>query len=191
MEEVWVPVVGYEGLYQVSDQGRVRSITRTRVDGRTYQGRILKLCEKQRYYQVSLFKNDGFQKLMVHRLVAEAFIPNPGNLPVVNHIDENKHNNAASNLEWCTQKENSNHGERNRKIRQAAKKKRMSVGEVCGVFYDQNRQNFMAYINVCRKTVQLGRFDTKEEAVAARVAAEKVLEAMEGVDDDGLHGISL
>lgn len=182
MHEVWKDIPGYEGLYQVSDQGNVRSLARTRQDGRLYQERNLKYSEQQRYYQVSLFINGKTRKHSVHRLVAEAFIPNPGNDPVVHHIDGNTHNNAASNLEWCTQKKNCNHGARIRKLRAAAKKKRFLEGEVVGVCMDKTGKGFISYINLKGRTVNLGRFATKQEAGAARQGAERVFEAMEGVE---------
>lgn len=106
MAETWKDVAGFDGLYQVSDQGNVRSRHRLGSDGG-----ILKPKDNGRgYFQVS-FSREGKRKLfLVHRLVAEAFIPNPLNLPVVNHKDENPANNAVDNLEWCTVKYNLNYG---------------------------------------------------------------------------------
>lgn len=190
MTEVWKDIPGYEGLYQVSDQGNVRSLARIRQDGRLYMERNLKCSEKQRYYQVSLFNNGVMKKHSVHRLVAEAFILNPGNKPVVNHIDGNTHNNVISNLEWCTQKENCNHGARNRKLRATAKRKRLLEGECSGVCYDKTRHLFVAYINIKGKTVAVGKFDTRPEAIAARLGAEKLLNYLERVGCNECHGIS-
>ena len=104
MIEVWKDVVGYEGLYQVSNFGKVRSLAYGKK-------RILKQQERQHgYLSVCLYGRGGnkrnFRQVSVHRLVAEAFISNPMSLPEVNHIDENKQNNAATNLEWVTHKEN-------------------------------------------------------------------------------------
>ena len=103
-EEVWKDIVGYEGLYQVSDKGRVRSlkfgkerILRSRRDG----------CG---YLQVILCKNGEMKTFRIHRIVAQAFILNPNNLPEVNHKDENKINNSVENLEWCDRKYNNNFG---------------------------------------------------------------------------------
>lgn len=109
MEE-WRNITGYEGLYQISNNGRVRSLDRTIVykNGRKhcYKSVILKLqINKSGYLVVNLFRN----KHLIHRLVAEAFIPNPENKPCVGHWDCNKHNNSAENLYWCTQLENINH----------------------------------------------------------------------------------
>lgn len=99
--EIWRPVVGYEGLYEVSNMGRVRSLNYNR----TGKVKVLKnvLQVRDGYLFVCLRKN-GEQKIKkIHRLVAEAFIPNPDNLPQVNHKDEDKTNNCSWNLEFCDQ----------------------------------------------------------------------------------------
>lgn len=104
MAEEWKDIEGYEGLYQVSNLGRVRSFKQNK------SGHLLKYKSNcWGYFQVGLSKN-GKQKLFsVHRLVAEAFIPKVENKNIVNHIDCDKSNNHANNLEWCTQKENVRH----------------------------------------------------------------------------------
>ena len=105
--EVWKDIVGYEGLYQVSDWGNVRSLNYNHT-GKT---RLLKPAKDSRGYLYVCLSKGGKQKFMsVHRLVAKAFIPNPLNLPVINHRDENPANNVVDNLEWCTQKYNVNYG---------------------------------------------------------------------------------
>lgn len=112
MEEVWKDIKGYEGLYQVSNMGRVKSLGR--VDGsnhRLYE-KILKLKKRNNYLGIDLHKNGELRTYSVHRLVAQAFIPNPNNLPQVNHIDENKINNQIDNLEWCTVLYNNTYGTR-------------------------------------------------------------------------------
>lgn len=112
--EIWKNIKGYEGLYQVSDQGRVKSLERKDRLGRTIKERILKPAPSaQGYPIVCLYVGRKRKTLKVHRLVCEAFHENPDNKPCVNHIDENKTNNCASNLEWCTYAENTNHGTRN------------------------------------------------------------------------------
>lgn len=120
MDEIWKPVKGFEGYYEVSNLGRVRSVDRVVVDksGRNQfkKGMILKSrSDRQGYIIVPLSINRHYTHKCVHTLVAEAFIPNPDNLPQVNHKDEVKSNNVVDNLEWCTPKYNANYGNRNKK----------------------------------------------------------------------------
>lgn len=107
MEEVWKDIPGYEGLYQVSSLGRVKSLN---YNHEGYQKILSFKKERNGYLRVGLFR-EGRQKLFsVHRLVATVFIPNPNNLPQVNHKDEDKTNNRADNLEWCSCQYNINYG---------------------------------------------------------------------------------
>ena len=117
IKEIWKPVVGYEGLYMVSNWGRVKSI-------KFGKEIILKqhINIKGGYYYVCLLKNGKHKNYYVHRLVAEAFIPNSYNLPQVNHRDENKLNNNVDNLEWCTNEYNHNYGTINERISQSQSK---------------------------------------------------------------------
>lgn len=118
--EIWKDIEGYEGLYQVSNLGRVKSLERYIYDtiGRKQyvKERILKQYTVKGYKQVSLLFSNKHKRKMVHRLVAEAFLPNPNNLPQVNHKDECKTNNYVENLEWCDASYNINYGTRNQKI---------------------------------------------------------------------------
>ena len=118
--ELWKDVKDYEGLYQVSTLGRVRSLDKyidvkiRNVDKVLKRGKILKpVYDKNGYLKVFLCKNGKGTYFRVHRLVAKTFIPNPDNLPCVNHKDEDKTNNYPYNLEWCTVKYNNNYGTRN------------------------------------------------------------------------------
>lgn len=100
-KELWRPVVGYEGLYEVSNFGRVRSL-----GNRTHKGvHILKQANKGKYLFVELCKDGVRKQFLVHRLVAQAFIPNPENKPTVDHINMFKTDNKVENLRWATQTE--------------------------------------------------------------------------------------
>ena len=101
MEEIWKDIEGYEGLYQVSNLGNVKSLKAKR--------NLYYSNSNNGYLRVGLFK--GTRKMFaIHRLVAKAFLPNPQHKKVVNHKDFDVKNNAVSNLEWCTFKENNNYG---------------------------------------------------------------------------------
>ena len=106
MEEIWKAVEGYEDYYEVSNFGNVRSVDRvtnyTNGEKHLWKGRILKPAKcGNGYFSCVLWKNGQKKTVLIHRLVAEAFIHNQNNLPQVNHKDENKENNHVENLEWC------------------------------------------------------------------------------------------
>lgn len=113
MKEVWKDIDGYEGYYQVSNMGRVISFDRkVKCRGNNYRiipGRTLKAIHYAQYDSVGLWKNRTRKMMRIHRLVATAFMQNSLNKPHINHIDGNKLNNCASNLEWCTSSENNIH----------------------------------------------------------------------------------
>ena len=112
--EVWKDIDGFEGLYQVSSFGRVKSLKRyvKKSNGKTMlvNERICKPFVNKGYFYVTLSKNGHQPNKKVHRLVASAFIPNPKSLPHINHKDEVLSNNKASNLEWCTEDYNRHYG---------------------------------------------------------------------------------
>lgn len=111
--EVWKDIDGYDGKYQVSNLGKIRSI-RAREKNRTI---ILKpMVQKNGYLYVALWKDNKKKNKLIHRLVALAFVENPNDYPEINHKDENKENNMMDNLEWCEHKTNINYGTCKQKI---------------------------------------------------------------------------
>ena len=129
MEEVWKDIPEYEGLYQASTLGRIRSVDRLILSRGGFfkhlKGVILIQTTAGRgYASVMLSKNGLTKRWNVHRLIALTFIPNPNNYPEINHKDENKTNNIWTNLEWCDSKYNANYGHRNiNQINTKAKKR--------------------------------------------------------------------
>ena len=157
IKEIYKPVTikGFEGLYEVSNVGLVRSV-------RT--GKILKNClDKDGYCRVGLHK-DGVQKnVFVHRLVAYAFIPNPNGLPEINHINECKTDNRIDNLEWCTREYNNNYGTRNERAAKAQSKTVEQLdenGNVLATYLGTNQvERVLGFFNnsisqACRKGVK-------------------------------------
>ena len=153
-EEIWKPIEGYEGLYEVSNTGRVRSFDRyvkySNGQIHLHKGKVLSpIKDTDGYLQVVLHCNGKCKTIKVHRLVAQAFIPNPDNLPQINHKDEDKLNNCVENLEWCTAKYNINYGTRNIRRRETLIKNGswsgLSREEYNKRYYDENKDNIKKY----------------------------------------------
>lgn len=115
MTETWKDIKEYEGVYQISNLGNVKSLDRilkNRWGSYTRRGGIMTINKCNRYSAINLFVNWKFKHCKIHRLVATAFIPNPENKPEVNHINCNRYDNRVENLEWCTASENMQHAKR-------------------------------------------------------------------------------
>lgn len=147
MEE-WRDIKGYEGRYQISSEGRVRSLDRIGKNGYSYKGKILKPRPTKRGY---IKANLSGKIYAVHRLVAQAFIPNPNNYPVVNHKDENPSNNCIENLEWCDVKYNINYGTAN-------KRRGESIG------YDKDNPHSKSVLQCTIDGILVKRWNSQAEA---------------------------
>lgn len=155
MNEIWKDIRGYEGLYQVSNLGKVKGLARVTCRNHKIKERILKETH-YKYAQVSLWKEGKERKVYIHRLVALAFIENPNNFPEVNHKDENTFNNCVDNLEWCTSKYNANYGNRTEKCIGFKRKPviKVETGEVYISAAEASRLcnlNYCVLVNACNK----------------------------------------
>lgn len=188
MEEVWKDIKGYEGIYQVSNNGRIKSLERDKNNHSKKQkveAKIRKNVLSKGYYLCLLSKNGKNKMMRVHRLVAEAFIPNPKKHPIINHIDGNKLNNCVDNLEWCDYSYNEKEAYRlglrrynnNLKVYTDNMKKRVNQYEINGKFIktwdsvsDIHRQYNYTTTNICaccknkRKTAYGYKWKYAEEA---------------------------
>lgn len=149
--EEWRPVVGYENLYEVSDWGNVRSLNyRCSKKIKT----LKPFYFSNGYCGIKLHKENKVKNYLIHRLVAETFIPNPNNEPCVNHIDENITNNVKWNLEWCSQKYNCNYGSHNMKLSNSIKNSNTFKTAMSSEKYKEIKRN----LAIKRERDTYGRF---------------------------------
>lgn len=164
-KQYWKDIPGYEGKYQVSNTGKVRSLNYQGTKGKVVR---LKLYNNNHgYMMIELNKNGKKKKYSVHRLVALAFIPNPNNYPIINHKDENKTNNTVWNLEWCTPKYNINYGNCRKKMSEARKGKQ---------FTEEHRKNISEALKHTNITLHI---DTQHQT-----QAKKQLEKIQQIYDN-------
>lgn len=159
--EIWKDITGYEGLYQVSNLGNVKSLARKYM-GKT--DKIMKPALRNYYPMVELFKNKVGICFSVHRLVAFEFVNNPLNKNFVNHINKIKTDNRSENLEWVTQSENDCH-----KFINAIKTSKYS-----GVHYDKSKKRFVATAYKDGKQIKLGVFVDEKEAYESRLKFHRI-----------------
>ena len=159
MKEIWKPVVGYEGYYEVSNLCRVRSVDRYVMNShkngfKRAHGIIKKtdICNMGREI-VQLSKAGVNRRFPVYRLMAIAFLPNPENLPQINHKDENPLNNSLENLEWCSSKYNCNYGTRNRRISESKYKPIVIVDELGNKIKFISRNDAAKYLGVSNSSI--------------------------------------
>jgi hypothetical protein len=159
MQEVWKPVVGYEGIYEVSNLGKVFSLPRKWIGAkgcnRSHNGKYLSVQKSTKGYLRVLLSENGKSKIReIHQLVAEAFLNHTpcGYKLVVDHIDNDKTNNKVSNLQLITQREN------------ASKNSCNKTSKYVGVSFDKSRNKYQSKIMINNKSIHIGRFETEYEA---------------------------
>lgn len=169
MVETWLPIAGYEGLYEVSDLGRVRSLDRTvysgRGNSRLAKGQVLKSRPDKDGYQLVSLSKDGIKSdPKVHRLVADAFIPNPLGLPEVDHESGKRDHNQKTNLRWAT-----------RSVNLRNRTQAIGASGIVGVRYREGKLNPWQAYGTCRmgRFKSLGHFSTAEAATKARAIFAK------------------
>jgi hypothetical protein len=159
--EIWKDIINYEGLYQISNLGLVKSLKR-KSGGRNYNESFLKHLLSNGYYKVSLSKNGKVKTFPIHRLIAIHFIDNPKNLKCVNHIDHNRLNNSLNNLEWTSYRENNSYRINRKNF----------TSQYLGVSWSNTKNKWQTQINYNNKVLHLGTFDDELEAYQTRVNFE-------------------
>lgn len=169
-KEFWLPIKGFEGIYEISNLGRIKILEK--IHYRKHMGNYV-IKEKIKsltlsgqtwalYWGTCLTKNGKTKSIRIHRLLAQHFIENKNNLPCVNHIDGNKLNNSLNNLEWVSYMENNCH----------SKKSKKTSSSLTGVYYDKFNNKYRARIFINRKNIFSKRFETEQEAYEWRVNME-------------------
>lgn len=165
--EIWKDISGYENFYQISNLGRVKSLSRKMFNGKGYFISNEKIISQKKlttgYYSCSLNKNNKTNFFSIHRLLAKEFIDNPLNKKCVNHIDSVRTNNKLENLEWVSYRENNCHKKINKK----------TSSKYTGVCFHKSTEKWEANIFLNKKLVHLGIFPTEEEAYKKRCDFEK------------------
>lgn len=165
--EIWKDIIGYDGYYQVSNLGRIKSLSRDVFCGMGYylkKEKILKQAQhNQGYNGVTLYIENISKQFLVHKLVATAFVKNLFNKEKVCHIDFNKKNNNSKNLEWVSSLESVCYQMSNKKL----------SSQFTGVSFRKDRNKWISNIMINGKIIRLGSFKTQEEAYKARCDYEK------------------
>lgn len=156
--EIWKDIVGFEGLYQVSNKQRVKSVCRISLTGFKIPEKILRPGKhKFGYLKYTLCREGKLHYKQLHILIAEVFIPNPNNYPFVNHIDSNPMNNSIENLEWCTASHNTKHAYKSGRISKTGESNHMSKLseiDVIDIFNSKDNSKIVAdHYGVSRQTV--------------------------------------
>jgi len=155
MEEFWKPIPNYEGLYEISNTGKIKRLARIAIyeNGSQHQYNeciMTPSINKDGYYQIHLTKNKEQKTFTVHKLVALTFIPNPNNFLCINHKDENKLNNHIDNLEWCTREYNSSYGSKAKRAAENNPRKKQIV--MCDLITQKEIKTFDSVREAARQT---------------------------------------
>ena len=166
--EIWKPILGYEGLYEISNKARVKSLSRIVSCRNKFESllpeKLLKQGYTKGYFQVCLAKDSVNKIFKIHRLVAIAFLPNPENKYTVNHKDLNPGNNLVENLEWNTNLENIHHYQNTK----------TKTGFV-GVYFDQKNNRYRGAFRHNKKVIYVGFFKTRKVAIAAYILKKELI----------------
>lgn len=185
-EEIWKDISGFEGLYQVSSYGRILSIKRSNLTSEGLHGFLCGTSVNgKNYLQVNLRSNGNNKTRKIHRFVAETFIPNPKNLPTVNHIDGNKRNNFVDNLEWASYQYNMDHAVDNGLINQRGKnhsQAKLTVEQVLAIrdLYSRESLNYSEIAKI---------FNTDHKVVSRIIRGIGWVDITNGIsiEDKGRH----